>query len=108
MKVVVKGWLQGSLDEYSGKLRVEWWPFKEWTGSVMIQPHDIEADIPDDFDPRPGMVASIRKEIQTAREELAEKVMRWEDQISKLLAIEAPKDSHELAREDFNGDNLPF
>ena len=50
--------------------------------------HTIETDIPDDFDPRPGMVKALREQRKAAEREFAAKVMEIDQRINSLLAIE--------------------
>lgn len=59
-----------------------------FAGYVLAAPHTIEAEIPDDFDPRPGMVEALRKERQEAERAFAARVMEIDRRINSLLAIE--------------------
>lgn len=57
-------------------------------GYTLIVPHTLEAEIPDDFDPRHGMVAELREERKKAEREFAARVMEIDQRINSLLAIE--------------------
>ena len=49
---------------------------------------EVTFDVPDNFDPRPGMVESLREEIKNERAECERKINAIEQKISKLLALE--------------------
>jgi hypothetical protein len=57
-----------------------------WT---LIDSHDIEVEIPDNFDPRPAKLAALRKLKQDVKAEFAAKVVEIDRRINELLAIEA-------------------
>ena len=62
--------------------------FKAWANYVPICAHTVEADIPDDFDPRPGMIEVLQEERKRAHANFAAKVMEIDQCINSLLAIE--------------------
>jgi hypothetical protein len=55
---------------------------------VVVAKHSFEVDVPDDFDPRPQMVAMLRAAKEQARAEFAARVVEYDRQINELLAIE--------------------
>lgn len=55
---------------------------------VRVVPHTVDAEIPDDFDPRPGMVEALREQRKAAERAFAETVMKIDQRINSLLAIE--------------------
>lgn len=57
-------------------------------GRVHIAEHSFDVDVPDDFDPRPQMVASLKAEKDRLRAEFAAKVTKIDARINKLLALE--------------------
>jgi len=61
--------------------------FDSFNGAV-VREHAFEVEIADDFDPRPGMVASLEEQKRKARAEFAAKVAEIDAQIQSLLAIE--------------------
>ena len=56
---------------------------------VKVIDHTIELDIPDDFDPRPGMVAALEKQKKAAMAEFQARITEIDGRIQSLLAIEA-------------------
>ena len=55
---------------------------------VRVVPHTLEVEIPDDFDPRPGMVEKLREKRKQAHADFAAMVMKIDQEINSLLAIE--------------------
>lgn len=55
---------------------------------VYIGDHELEAEIPDDFDPIPGKIEVLRKEKQRIQAEAHVKAENIEAQIQELLCIE--------------------
>lgn len=55
---------------------------------ALIGPHTIEVDIPDDFDPTPGRIATMKAEKQRILAEAHVKAENIEEQIQKLLCLE--------------------
>lgn len=60
--------------------------FNAW--GVMVKPYSFEVEVPDDYDPRPQMVAELEAEKTRIRAEFAAKVKELDDRIQSLLAIE--------------------
>jgi hypothetical protein len=56
---------------------------------VFVQEHALEVDVPEDFDPRPQMVAQLVAEKQRIQGEFAKRVTELDAQINSLLALEA-------------------
>lgn len=56
--------------------------------TVKVMDHALEVEVPDDFDPRPGMLANLRDQKRAVEAECAAKVMVIENKIQNLLAIE--------------------
>ena len=57
-------------------------------GYVTVCPHNIEIEIPDDFNPIPGQVANLQAKALQLKAEFAKNMMEIEDSISKLTCIE--------------------
>ena len=92
MKVTIKGFIHlyksmylGDLDEYQFHMHDMSDMGPEY---VLIQPHEFEVEIPDDFDPRPGMIDGLRKQQQQTLADAQLKVTRIEERIQQLLCIE--------------------
>ena len=64
------------------------WDAESQDGHVHIAEHSFEFDVPDNFDPRPGLIAGLEAQKQMIRAEFAAKVLEIDKQISQLLAIE--------------------
>lgn len=57
-------------------------------GRVMIMPHTIEVDIPDDFDPRPHQIAALQADRTKLQAAFSARVTEIERQISELTCLE--------------------
>jgi hypothetical protein len=64
------------------------WRTEDLDGRVHIAEHSFEVDVPDNFDPRPGMLANLEAEKQQVRAEFARRITELDRQISQLMAIE--------------------
>lgn len=62
---------------------------------VTIRKQAFEVDLPDDFDPRPLQIEALRKEKVKVLAEAAAKATNIEEQIQRLLCLEAPKPEEE-------------
>jgi len=90
MKVTLKMFLHWSHTDYSGPQWQLWSTdmsahFKD---TVCIGEREIEIDAPDDFDPRPGMVDSLRKQKAQVLADAQLKATQIEGRIQQLLCIE--------------------
>lgn len=56
--------------------------------TVVVCEHSIEVDVPDDFDPRPGMINALREKERIARAAFQATITDIHRQISELEAIE--------------------
>lgn len=59
-----------------------------WPDRVVIQEQEIEVEIPDNFDPRIGLVANLEERKQAVRAAYLAKVKEIDDRINSLLALE--------------------
>lgn len=59
---------------------------------VTIRKQTFTVEIPDNFDPRPLQIDALRKEKQKIIAEAEAKANNIEEQIQRLLCIEAPRD----------------
>lgn len=85
--------------EYTGKPAIELYPFDMSSAGaeyVFIGKQTLNVDVPDDFDPRPSQVENLRKKQQEILAEAQMKVTNIDEQIQRLLCIEAPKDDAEI------------
>ncbi|KAA1012986.1 hypothetical protein FVF58_09335 [Paraburkholderia panacisoli] len=55
---------------------------------VIVRQHEFEIDVPDDFDPREGMVANLEREKRKLTAEFQARVTQLNSRIQSLLAIE--------------------
>lgn len=99
MQIEIKGFIFACPDEY-GEMNAERpvyrfydWDVTECSDSfrkyVKVCEHTLVADVPDRFDPRPGMVANLDRERERVKAEFAKRVTEIDAQIQSLLAIEA-------------------
>lgn len=58
------------------------------TQYVLIREIDVEVEVPDDFDPRPNQIATLRKEKTQLLAEAHVKAENIDEQIQRLIAIE--------------------
>lgn len=56
-----------------------------WT---IVREMDIDIEAPEDFDPRPQQIASLREKKKEVQAELQVKINNIDEQIQRLLAIE--------------------
>jgi hypothetical protein len=62
--------------------------FDHMKGYAVVCEQTIEVEVPDDFDPRPQLVAELEKAKQQARADFAAKVTAIDAQIQRLLCLE--------------------
>jgi hypothetical protein len=55
---------------------------------VLVGPHDIVVECPDDFDPRPQQVAAIDSAITKVRADFTKRINELQEQKNKLLCLE--------------------
>lgn len=77
-------------DHLPSKTNMTWWPYKKTyePGAVMVVPHDITVEIPDDFDPRPDQIASLKEKQKDAAAAFHAFTVETNRQINELQAIE--------------------
>ena len=56
--------------------------------SVIVMPHSFEIEVPDNFSPVLGQVAALNAQKERLNKEFADSVMKINQQINSLLAIE--------------------
>lgn len=95
MKVKVEGFIIATQEAWQ---REPEFIFREYDTSkyaisgeakVMVKPHAIEFDVPEDFDMRPGLVENLQREKEKITAEFQARVTALNAQIQSLLAIEA-------------------
>lgn len=80
-------WKESSVSSNGG---FQLFPFEmESCGYITVCDHEIEVEVPDDFDPRAKQVEILRKEKQRINAEFAKRVTQIDEQINRLTAIEA-------------------
>jgi hypothetical protein len=95
MKHTITGHVYWQQNKYmkAPKIRFNEYDMRTWgedsrDGHVHVCEHSFEVEVPDDFDPRPGMIASLEQERTAVRAEFARRIAELDDRISKLQAIE--------------------
>jgi hypothetical protein len=94
MKIKIEGsiYFDPTHFKYGGEIMPKWrfCNSKEpnFCDYVLVVPHTVEAEVPDDFDPRPGMVEALHQQRKEAERAFADRVMEIDRQINNLLSIE--------------------
>lgn len=89
-KHTIKGWIAVSVpDEFGSDQHVTFLGYKP-SGEcyVPVREHSFEAEIDDDFDPRPAMLAALDKKEAEIRADFAKSITDLQEQRNKLLALE--------------------
>lgn len=92
MKVTIKGYITCTQYAWDSKQTYSFYSFDPTTydsSTVKVMEHEFEVEVPDNFDPRPGQVATLEAKKKEIKAEFAAKVKQIEDQINSLLAIAA-------------------
>lgn len=55
---------------------------------VLVGEREVEVEVPDDFDPRPGMIDALKKQKTQVLAEAQRKATQIEERIQQLLCIE--------------------
>jgi arylsulfatase A-like enzyme len=99
-KHLINGHIYWQQNKYmrAPKIRFDEYDMRKWDadaldGRVHVAEYSFEVEVPDDFDPRPQMVATLEAEKRQLRAEFAAKVTEIDAQIQKLLAIENTVDA---------------
>jgi hypothetical protein len=91
-KHTVKGFITYEKLPHQRKPTISFYNFKPnadyFQYVTVVAEHTIEVEVPDDFNPVPGMVAALEEKKRLLRLKLAEELMVLDEQISKLQAIE--------------------
>lgn len=91
-KHTIKGFLTHTKSPYDKKPEISFSTYRPsaeyFPHTVVIREHSFEADVADDFDPRPVMVATLEEKKRLVRAEFAKTVKDLDAQIASLLAIE--------------------
>jgi len=90
MKVTIEGFIYHKQHKWDKEPTYEFVSFPNWADEfrVQIMPHSFEVEIPDDFDPTPKKIATLRAEKQRTQAEAHVKAENIEAQIQELLCIE--------------------
>lgn len=90
MKVTINGFVYHRQYSWEDKASYEFFSSEMMCDAdrVLVLPHSIEVDIPDDFTPIPGKIEILRKEKQRILAQAHVKAENIEAQIQELLCIE--------------------
>lgn len=88
MKVEIQGAIYRRESRYSGPCFMFFAFEATDPETVKVMDYTLEVEIPDDFDPRPGMLANLREQKRAVEAECQAKVTVIENKIQNLLAIE--------------------
>jgi len=90
MKTQIKGFINYRKNEFSGEDQFAFHSceMNEY-GYVTVMPFALEVGIPDDFDPRAGMVEALKAEKIKLMADFQNRVTEIERKISELTCLEA-------------------
>lgn len=92
--IEIQGWIvHDAFQAMHPSIYAHPWTFRAFepdstSENVSVVPHTITVEIPDDFDPRPGIVKALEAQKEKARADFAALVTKLDRQINELLAIE--------------------
>jgi hypothetical protein len=95
MKVTVQGFIVAKQYEWEDAPSFYWLRFDPTScdkDCAIVGPHEIEFDLPDDFDFRPFRIATLEREKEAIRTKLAAELTSIDDAIQKLLALPGVKE----------------
>ena len=91
-KHIVKGYITSTQGKYQIEPEIRFQMYKPSADyspdTVIVAEHQIEVEVPDDFDPRPGQIAALKEKKKLMEAQFAASVKVINDQINSLLAIE--------------------
>ena len=92
MKHTIKGYITYSKDPYATEPEISFYTFnpnpEHWPDLVVVAEHSIEVEVPDNFDPRHGLITNLKEQEKKAMAEFQAKVTAIHKRISELQAIE--------------------
>lgn len=98
MKVKIPGFIAAEALSYNSDrenvvngVRYTHFPFPDMAplhGQVKVMPYDLEVEIPDNFDIRPGLVEGLKQQRTDLAAEFQQKVTQIDRQIAQILALE--------------------
>lgn len=95
MKVTVQGFIVAKQYEWEDAPSFSWSAFDPTSydkDCAIVGPHEIELDVPDDFDFRPFRIAELERQKAEVKAKLAAELTRIDDAIQKLLALPGVKE----------------
>lgn len=95
MKVTVQGFIVAKQYDWEDAPSFSWLAFDPtpyFKDYVIVGPHEIEFDVPDDFDFRPIRIAELERQKAEVKAKLAAELNRIDDDIQKLLALPGVKE----------------
>lgn len=89
MKVTINGFIHWKNDPYGIDADFHFWPYKSMAehGYVFVCAHDIEVDVPDNFNPVPSQIAILEEQKAKVRDEFNARIAQLNEQIGKLQAL---------------------
>lgn len=91
--ITIKGFIHWKKPQWKGdtEFTFDSWDYSKINdfahGRVMVKPHEFTTDIPDNFNPIPGLVSQLETEKRLLKAKFAKDLMNIEASISKLTCI---------------------
>jgi hypothetical protein len=91
MKVMIKCFVHAEKEPWDKEMKYSVYPFSmvgTSRGYALIDTRDVELEVPDDFDIRPSLVATLEREKKELMAKFQARVTEIDGEIQSLLAIE--------------------
>lgn len=91
MKVKINGYIVASVYEWQDDPEFTWFKYDPTSHSsehLVLGRHEIEFEVPDDFNLQAAKIAALENEAEKARAEFHKRISEINDRISKLQALE--------------------
>lgn len=94
MRIEIKGYIFAKKHSYRDEVEYQFFDWdltnsESFHDRVKVCEHTLVAEIPDNFDLRPGLVANLERQREQVQAEFSKRVTEINAQIQSLLAIEA-------------------
>lgn len=91
MRIKINGYIVARMYSWKNELEFTWFehdPTEHMDNYLVLGRHEIEFDVPDDFDPKAAQIAVLENQANKVRAEFSKRTDEINDRISKLKALE--------------------